>query len=184
MSNGESYFFISLIRDRKASNKFNPTIFRVLGNVTGAIVNVDDYKTHENQDGSVDRTRTDLYIHLVNRQDNSILEVPDVLALVDRNIEKLDTLFKEFNVLDTQPAQAQAVVQVEQAGTTLWLLALTLFLGALLILCIALCLSQRASFRRQLKAAKASPFGELRANLSFPQISTEILIMRLVFSQG
>ncbi|XP_046612201.1 cadherin-23 isoform X1 [Neodiprion virginianus] len=134
------------------------TFREVLGNVTGAIVNVDDYKIHENQDGSVDRTRTDLYIHLVNRQDNSILEVSDVLALVDRNIEKLDSLFKEFNVLDTQPAQAQAVVQVEQAGTTLWLLALTLFLGALLILCIALCLSQRASFRRQLKAAKALPF--------------------------
>lgn len=144
----------------EARNYFLTFFSRVLGNVTGAIVNVDDYKIHENQDGSVDRTRTDLYIHLVNRQDNSILEVSEVLTLVDRNIEKLDSLFKDFNVLDTQPAQAQAVVQMEQAGTTLWLLALTLFLGALLILCIALCLSQRASFRRQLKAAKASPFGK------------------------
>ncbi|KZC14307.1 Cadherin-23 [Dufourea novaeangliae] len=134
--------------------------FRVtLGNVTGAIVNIDEYKTHENHDGSVDRTKTDLYLHLVNRRDNSILEVSEVLELVDRNIEKLDGLFKEFNVLDTQPAQYQPIVQYEQAGTTFWLLTLTLFLGALLILCIALCLSQRASFRRQLKAANASPFG-------------------------
>ncbi|XP_024946017.1 cadherin-23 isoform X2 [Cephus cinctus] len=131
----------------------------ILGNVTGAIVNVDEYKIHENHDGSVDRTRTDLYLHLINREDNSILEVSDVLELVDRNIEKLDTLFKDFNVLDTQPAQSQPIVQYEQAGTTFWLLALTLFLGALLILCIALCLSQRASFQRQLKAANASPFG-------------------------
>ncbi|KAK1135246.1 hypothetical protein K0M31_008017 [Melipona bicolor] len=130
-----------------------------LGNVTGAIVNIDEYKIHENHDGSVDRTKTDLYMHLVNRRDNSILEVSEVLELVDRNIEKLDGLFKEFNVLDTQPAQYQPIVQYEQAGTTFWLLTLTLFLGALLILCIALCLSQRASFRRQLKAANASPFG-------------------------
>lgn len=131
----------------------------ILGNVTGAIVNVDEYKIHENQDGSVDRTRTDLYLHLVNRQDNSILEVSEVLELIDRNIEKLDELFKDFNVLDTQAAQAQPIIQYEQAGTTFWLLAITLFLGALLILCIALCLSQRASFQRKLKAANATPFG-------------------------
>ncbi|KAG7212887.1 hypothetical protein KM043_002239 [Ampulex compressa] len=135
------------------------TFRMILGNVTGAIVNVDEYKIHENQDGSVDRTKTDLYLHLVNRRDNSILEVSEVLELVDRNIEKLDNLFKEFNVLDTQPAQSQPITQFEQAATTFWLLTLTLFLGALLILCIVLCLSQRASFKRQLKAANASQFG-------------------------
>jgi cadherin 23 len=130
--------------------------------VTGAIVNVDEYKTHENQDGSVDRTRTDLYLHLVNREDNSILEVSQVLELVDRNIEKLDALFKDFNVLDTQPAQPQSLAQLEQAGTTLWLATLTLFLTGLLVICVGLCLSQRASYQRQLKAANATPFGELR----------------------
>lgn len=70
----------------------------------------------------------------------------------------MDGLFKDFNVLDTQPAESQPIVQYEHAETTFWLLVLTLFLGALLILCIALCLSQRASFKRQLKAANASPF--------------------------
>ncbi|XP_011499950.1 PREDICTED: cadherin-23 [Ceratosolen solmsi marchali] len=130
-----------------------------LGNVTGAIVNVDEYKIHKNQDGSVDRTRTDLYLHLVNRKDNSILEVSQVLELVDRNIEKLDALFKDFNVLDTQPAQPQSLAQLEQAGTTLWLATLTLFLTGLLVICVGLCLSQRASYQRQLKAANATPFG-------------------------
>lgn len=146
----------TIINNIKKNNNF---VHRILGNVTSAIINVDEYKVHENQDGSVDRTKTDLYLHLVNRRDNSILEVSEVLELVDRNIEKLDTLFKEFNVLDTQPAKPQPIVQYEQAGTTFWLLTLTLFLGALLILCVTLCLSQRASFRRQLKAANASPFG-------------------------
>ncbi|OXU32081.1 hypothetical protein TSAR_007838 [Trichomalopsis sarcophagae] len=128
----------------------------VLGNVTGAIVNVDEYKIHENQDGSVDRTRTDLYLHLVDRNDNSILEVSEVLQLVDRNIEKLDALFKDFNVLDTQPAQPQTMAQFEQAGTTLWLATLTLFLAGLLVVCVGLCLSQRASYQRQLKAANGT----------------------------
>lgn len=135
-------------------------VFReILGNVTGAIINVDEYKIHENHNGSVDRTKTDLYIHLVDRRDNSILDVSQVLELVDKNIEKLDNLFKDFNVLDTQPAQALPIVHYEQAAMTFWLLSLTLFLGALLLLCITLCLSQRASFKRQLKAANASTFG-------------------------
>lgn len=68
--------------------------FRVLGEVTGAIVNADEYKVHENRDGSVDKTRTDLYLHLVDRTDNSILDVGEALRRVDLNIEKLDTLFK------------------------------------------------------------------------------------------
>lgn len=67
---------------------------QVLSNVTNAIVNVDDFKVHENRDGSVDKTKTDLYLHLVDRRDNSILEVTDVLRLIDQNIEILDGLFK------------------------------------------------------------------------------------------
>lgn len=66
----------------------------ILGNVTGAIVNVDEFRVHANQDGSVDKTRTDLYLHLVDREDNSILEVDEVLKLVDQNTEKLNNLFK------------------------------------------------------------------------------------------
>lgn len=49
---------------------------------------------HVNQDGSIDKTRTDLYLHLVDRADHSILEVDQVLKLIDKNTEKLDTLFK------------------------------------------------------------------------------------------
>lgn len=74
-------------------------LYRVLGNVTGAIVNVDEYKVHENKDGSVDKTKTDLYLHLVNQRDNSIMEVNDVLQLVDQKIEHLDGLFKVSNLL-------------------------------------------------------------------------------------
>jgi len=67
--------------------------------VTGAIINVDEFKVHENQDGSVDKTRTDLYLHFVDRRDHSIMEVTRVLNLVDQNIERLDKLFKVCSVL-------------------------------------------------------------------------------------
>lgn len=67
---------------------------RTLSNVTNTIVNVDYFKIHENKDGSVDKTKTDLYMHLVDKRDNSIFEVADVLRLIDQNVEKLDILFK------------------------------------------------------------------------------------------
>lgn len=67
---------------------------RILGNVTGAIVNVDEYKIHETHDGRVDKTRSDMYLHFVDHRDNSIMEVSHVLRIIDENIEHLDSLFK------------------------------------------------------------------------------------------
>ncbi|XP_076254709.1 cadherin 88C [Rhynchophorus ferrugineus] len=135
-------------------------VFRdVLGNVTGAIVNVDEFRIHANHDGTVDKTRTDLYLHLVDRQDNSILDVTDVLKLVDQNTEKLDALFKDFNVLDTQPGGSLALTsQLHTAGTTFWLSATSLFLLLLLLLCLALCINQRQTYQRKLKAATATAY--------------------------
>ncbi|XP_066157175.1 cadherin-23 isoform X2 [Euwallacea fornicatus] len=135
-------------------------VFReVLGNVTGAIVNVDEFRIHANHDGSVDKTRTDLYLHLVNRKDNSILEVADVLKLVDQNTEKLDDLFKNFNVLDTQPGGSLALqAQIQATGTTFWLTATSLFLFLLLLLILALFITQRHAYQRKLKAATATAY--------------------------
>nr|XP_023023050.1 cadherin-23 [Leptinotarsa decemlineata] len=131
----------------------------ILGNVTGAIVNVDEFRVHANHDGTVDKTRTDLYLHLVDRNDNSILEVDEVLRLVDQNTEKLDDLFKEFNVLDTQPGGTLALKsQLQNASTTFWLSVSCLFLILLLLLCLALCVNQRQTYHRKLKAATATAY--------------------------
>lgn len=67
---------------------------RALGNITGSIVNVDELKVHSNEDGQLDKTRTDAYLHFVNSKDNSIMEVDAVLRLIDANVESLDQLFK------------------------------------------------------------------------------------------
>ena len=51
---------------------------------------------HSNEDGQLDKTRTDAYLHFVNMKDNSIMEVDTVLKLIDANVESLDQLFKVF----------------------------------------------------------------------------------------
>ncbi|XP_071547487.1 cadherin-23 isoform X5 [Panulirus ornatus] len=143
-----------------------------LGNVTGAIVNVDDFRVHENHDGTVDKTKTDLYLHLVDRNDNSVLEVKQVLAMIDKNVEYLDHLFKELNVLDTQRAELITAGTAEEDLLFLWLVGVIVFLTLLLVLTVALCLSQRARYSRQLKAATATAFGECTNDTGLNRSST------------
>jgi cadherin 23 len=97
----------------------------------------------------------------VNKKDNSIVEVSEVLRLVDQNIEHLDELFKDFNVLDTQASEA-LVLQAEFGNpqTIIWLVMINLVMGALLIIVFTLCLSQRTTFKRELKAARVNSYGK------------------------
>ncbi len=170
--NDVAHIFIYLLREdqrvkfvlRQQPSEFRENLenFRIIfSNITNAIVNIDDYKVHENKDGSVDKTRTDLYIHLVSKKDNSIIEVHDVLKIVDHNIEKLDKLFKEFNVLDTQASEALLLTEkLENTQMIIWLVVVNLFMGAMLIIILTLCMSQRTNYRRQLKAARVNAYGE------------------------
>ncbi|KAJ0175756.1 hypothetical protein K1T71_008915 [Dendrolimus kikuchii] len=167
----ESHVFIYLLREDQRVRfvlRAHPSeirdkihVFREqLARVTDSVVNVDDLRVHENKDGSVDNTKTDLYLHLVNAQDHSVLEVEQVLKLVDKNIEQLDDLFKEFNVLDTQPAEFQPLTAetLSSNQTVFWLVWTTLFLAVLLVLSLMMCLSQRADYVRKLKAATATAY--------------------------
>lgn len=126
--------------------------YSTFSNVTNSIVNIDYFKVHENKDGTVDRTKTDLYLHLVDKKDNSVIEVSEVLRLVDQNIEQLDELFKDFNVLDTQASEA-LLLQAEFGNpqTIIWLVMINLIMGALLIIVMTLCLSQRTPYNNILK---------------------------------
>lgn len=40
-----------------------------------------------------------MYLHFVDPSDNSIMDVDNVLKLIDKNIDYLDQLYKDFNVL-------------------------------------------------------------------------------------
>ncbi|CAB0015650.1 unnamed protein product [Nesidiocoris tenuis] len=140
----------------------------VLSNVTGSIANVDLFRVHESRDGRVDKTKTDLYMHFVDPKDHSVLEVQQVLSDIDHKIEHLDSIFKEFNVLDTQAGEAITLARVAQPDGVLilWLLGATAFLTILLIVVISLCMSQRSSYQRQIKAATVTAFGSTESDVA------------------
>nr|XP_027198229.1 cadherin-23-like [Dermatophagoides pteronyssinus] len=131
----------------------------VLANITGALVNVDSYRFHEADDGTVDQKKTDLYLHFVNRDDNSIMDVDNVLMLIDKNIDYLDDLYKEFNVLISEPTSMAEPFMEWEDQLKAGLAGTSAFLFLLLILVISLCLNQKSRYERQLKAATVPIFG-------------------------
>jgi hypothetical protein len=68
---------------------------------------------------------------------------------------------QEFNVLDTQPAEAMPLREDMESLLMMWLVGTTVFIGLLLILVVSICLSQRTRYQRQLKAATVTAFGNL-----------------------
>ena len=85
------------MRNRPAGIRERINDFRsALSNVTDSIVNVDAFEIHDQ-----DSTKTDVLLHFVNPRDNSVMEVPEILRIIDYKTEQLDPLFREFNVLHT-----------------------------------------------------------------------------------
>uniref|UniRef100_A0A3Q3MS59 Cadherin-23 n=1 Tax=Mastacembelus armatus TaxID=205130 RepID=A0A3Q3MS59_9TELE len=76
----------------------------LLSNITGAIVNLDDIQFHVDKKGRVNYAQTDMLIHVVNNQTNTILDVERVIQMIDENKEQLRNLFRKYNVVDVQPA--------------------------------------------------------------------------------
>ncbi|XP_037320872.2 cadherin-23 [Pungitius pungitius] len=76
----------------------------LLSNITGAIVNLDDIQFHVDKKGRVSYDKTDMLIHVVNNQSNTILDVVRVIQMIDENKEQLRNLFRKYNVVDVQPA--------------------------------------------------------------------------------
>uniref|UniRef100_A0A182ISV2 Cadherin domain-containing protein n=1 Tax=Anopheles atroparvus TaxID=41427 RepID=A0A182ISV2_ANOAO len=150
-----------ILRQRPSEIRHNINSFReILSNVSGCIVNIDDIRLHENPDGSVDRTKSDMFMHLVDQKNNSVLEVHQVLQLLDKHVEKLDRLFKEFNVLDTQASELIQTAEMDELSVNIiWLFVTNIILGSLLIVVIGVSVSSRLSYRRRLRAAKIAAYG-------------------------
>lgn len=139
----------------------------LLADITGSIVNVDQIKVHENPNGSVDKTKTDVLLHFVNGQDNTIVEAKEVIQTLDYNTEKLDPFFKEYNVLKTETAGAAYLVSQKSSTemmVVLWLVGLCIFLAITLSVVICVCVSQRYRYNRKLRAATTTAFGSQAAS--------------------
>ncbi|KAK7901830.1 hypothetical protein WMY93_018599 [Mugilogobius chulae] len=59
---------------------------------------------HVDKKNRVDYAQTDMLIHVVNNETNTILDVERVIQMIDENKEQLRNLFRKYSVVDVQPA--------------------------------------------------------------------------------
>ncbi|KAK2504422.1 hypothetical protein MC885_006355, partial [Smutsia gigantea] len=137
---------------------FEEEFIRLLSNITGAIVNTDDVQFHVDKKGRVDFAQTELLIHVVNRDTNRILDVDRVIQMIDENKEQLRNLFRNYNVLDVQPAVSVRLPDDMSAlQMAIIVLAILLFLAAMLF--ILMNWYYRTVHKRKLKAVVAGSAG-------------------------
>nr|XP_013012140.1 cadherin-23 isoform X1 [Cavia porcellus] len=133
---------------------FEEEFIRLLSNITGAIVNTDDVQFHVDKKGRVNFAQTELLIHVVNRDTNRILDVDRVIQMIDENKEQLRNLFRNYNVLDVQPAiSIRLPDDMSALQMAIIVLAILLFLAAMLF--ILMNWYYRTVHKRKLKAIVA-----------------------------
>ncbi|XP_038518771.1 cadherin-23 isoform X3 [Canis lupus familiaris] len=133
---------------------FEEEFIRLLSNITGAIVNTDDVQFHVDKKGRVNFAQTELLIHVVNRDTNRILDVDRVIQMIDENKEQLRNLFRNYNVLDVQPAiSVRLPDDMSALQMAIIVLAILLFLAAMLF--ILMNWYYRTVHKRKLKAIVA-----------------------------
>ncbi|XP_062989085.1 cadherin-23-like [Elgaria multicarinata webbii] len=138
--------------------QFEEEFISLLSNITGAIVNTDDVQFHVDKKGRVNFAQTELLIHVVNRETNRILDVERVIQMIDENKEQLKNLFRNYNVLDVQPAiTARAPDDLSALQMAIIILAILLFLAAMLF--ILMNWYYRTVHKRKLKAIVAGSTG-------------------------
>ncbi|NXN93926.1 CAD23 protein, partial [Rhinopomastus cyanomelas] len=138
--------------------QFEEEFISLLSNITGAIVNTDDVQFHVDKKGRVNFAQTELLIHVVNKETNRILDVERVIQMIDENKEQLRNLFRNYNVLDVQPAiTARVPDDLSALQMVIIVLAILLFLAAMLF--ILMNWYYRTVHKRKLKAIVAGSTG-------------------------
>ncbi|XP_053442225.1 cadherin-23 isoform X1 [Nycticebus coucang] len=145
---------------------FEEEFIYLLSNITGAIVNTDDVQFHVDKKGRVNFAQTELLIHVVNRDTNRILDVDRVIQMIDENKEQLRNLFRNYNVLDVQPAiSVRLPDDMSALQMAIIVLAILLFLAAMLF--VLMNWYYRTVHKRKLKAIVA---GSTAGNRGFIDI--------------
>ncbi|CAB1343305.1 unnamed protein product [Coregonus sp. 'balchen'] len=138
--------------------QFQEEFINLLSNITRAIVNTDDVQFHVDKKGRVNFAQTDVLIHVVNKQTNRILDVEKVIQMIDENKEQLRNLFRNYNILDVQPAVSRrAPDDLTTLQMAIIILAVLLFLAAMLF--IFTNWYYRTVHKRKLKAIVAGSTG-------------------------
>ncbi|XP_029926425.1 cadherin-23 isoform X1 [Myripristis murdjan] len=137
---------------------FQEEFINLLSNITGAIVNTDDLQFHVDKKGRVNFAQTDVLIHVVNKQTNRILDVQRVIQMIDDNKEQLRNLFRNYNIMDVQPAVSGKVPDdFSTLQLVIIILAVLLFLAGILFITVNW--HYRRVHKRKLKAIVAGSTG-------------------------
>ncbi|KAA8590065.1 hypothetical protein FQN60_013999, partial [Etheostoma spectabile] len=132
----------------------------LLSNITGAIVNLDDIQFHVDKKGRVSYAQTDMLIHVVNNQTNTILDVERVIQMIDENKEQLRNLFRRYNIVDVQPAVGDKLPDdISTLQLVIIILAVLLCLAGILF--ITMNWHYRRVHQRKLKAIVAGSTASL-----------------------
>ncbi|XP_067382257.1 cadherin-23 isoform X2 [Channa argus] len=130
----------------------------LLSSMTGAIVNLDDIQFHVDKKGGVNANQTDMLIHVVNNQTNTILDVERIIQMIDENKDQLRSLFRKYSVLDVQPAVTDKLPD-DISTLQLVIIILAVLLCVAGVLFVAVNWHYRKVHQRKLKAIVAGSTG-------------------------
>ncbi|KAF8763163.1 Cadherin-87A like protein [Argiope bruennichi] len=122
-------------------NRKKAMIHEILSNATRGIVVIDDIRYHVNEKKKLNRKWTDLYIHVVNNQDEMML-IPQVLEAVDSNSKILNER-PEFKIHKIVPAYVDLLdEEFDLALAALIALLVVIFVGIITMIVCCLCLKK------------------------------------------
>ncbi|GIZ01522.1 cadherin-87A [Caerostris extrusa] len=123
-------------------NRKKAIIHEILSNATRGVVVIDDIRYHVNEKKKLVRNgKTDLYIHVVNNQDEMML-IPQVLEAVDSNSKILNER-PEFKIHKIVPAYVSLLDdEFDLALAALIALLVVIFVGIITMIVCCLCLKK------------------------------------------
>jgi len=111
-----------------------------LRNATQLLIVIDELRHHVDDDGSLQKNRSDIVVHGVDRKSNTIAVVPDVLRAIDLHYDVLRS-FHDTSIINVLSAKAKPKkVMLEPAIIALIALLIVLFVGFFMVIFTCCCI--------------------------------------------
>ncbi|PAA55147.1 hypothetical protein BOX15_Mlig034197g1 [Macrostomum lignano] len=150
---------VTLSDNTRGSGAVRDELMAYLSNITGWRIVANNIVTYKREDGTADDTKSDIYIHAINKTTNAIISALTVRDKIDKLWSELPVLYKTYNVLwvrlAVQPAPTDSTLEILKIALIAVACGLTVML---FFSCVSLW-SCRRMYRRKLKAATAVAFG-------------------------
>jgi len=135
---------------------------RILENITGYIINIDDINYYKDEDGKYDYDRTAVLFHAVDPKTNKVVDKDIVIDKIDNNYDKHLKFFQQWEI---EEVKAQVDPKTDDEFPIVWAvvigLGILLFLIILIFCCVVCQLRKRQ--KRKLRAATAASYGGSRS---------------------